>query len=169
MARKIGIFVDVSNLYYCLNNKKKGNKLDYGKYYSFCTTFGEIKTAIAYGAQVGNNAQSFIRCIKNIGFTPKYKEPKIYRNHKSIKHKADWDVGIAVDMIIYAERLDLIILGSADGDMIPVVEYLKSRGVDVVVIATNISNELKEIATEAIEIANSLLENKNETTKNETR
>lgn len=167
MAKQVGIFVDLSNLYYCLNNKNKGSKIDYEKYYNFCKDLGEIKIAFAYGSQVNSNALNFIHCLNKIGFITKYKEPKKYRNGKNIKLKADWDVGIAVDMIIYSDRLDLMILGSADGDMIPVVEYLKARGVEVVVLASGISKELSETVTEAIEIAPSLMENKNEATKNE--
>lgn len=167
MAKRLGIFIDLSNLYYCLTNKQKGAKIDYEKYYKFCESLGEIKVAIAYGSQVNSNAQNFIHCLNKIGYTTKYKEPKKYRNGKSIKLKADWDVGIAVDMIIYSNKLDLMILGSADGDMIPVVEYLKARGIEVVVLASGISKELTEIATESIEIASSLLESKNETSKNE--
>ena len=42
--------------------------------------------------------------------------------------KADWDVGIAVDMIRFAELLDVVIIVSGDGDYIDVVEYLQNRG-----------------------------------------
>jgi uncharacterized LabA/DUF88 family protein len=40
--------------------------------------------------------------------------------------KADWDVGIAVDTIKIAEKLDVIILVTGDGDYIPLVNYLQN-------------------------------------------
>lgn len=39
--------------------------------------------------------------------------------------KADWDVGMAVDAIRMAEFLDVVILVTGDGDFIPLVDYLK--------------------------------------------
>lgn len=39
--------------------------------------------------------------------------------------KADWDVGMAVDAIRMSEFLDVIILVTGDGDFIPLVDYLK--------------------------------------------
>ena len=39
--------------------------------------------------------------------------------------KADWDVGIAVDAIKLAEKVDAIILCSGDGDFYPLLEYVK--------------------------------------------
>jgi uncharacterized LabA/DUF88 family protein len=53
--------------------------------------------------------------------------------------------------------LDAVILGSADGDMEPVVTYVQSRGVDVYAIACNISRELRTSARECFEITESML------------
>lgn len=39
--------------------------------------------------------------------------------------KADWDVGMAVDAIRMSSFLDVVILVTGDGDFIPLVEYLK--------------------------------------------
>ena len=39
--------------------------------------------------------------------------------------KADWDVGLAVDAIKMAPKLDAVILVSGDGDFVPLVEYLQ--------------------------------------------
>ena len=40
--------------------------------------------------------------------------------------KGDWDVGLAIDAIKMAPRLDAIILITGDGDFVPLVEYLKT-------------------------------------------
>lgn len=161
MAKRLGIFADVSNLYYCINKKYPNRKLDYRKYYKFIKDLGEVNVAIAYGAQLANQATGFIYVLKQIGFQTKFKTPKTYINEDiglTVKRKADWDVGITMDIVQTIDRIDMIILGSGDGDMLAVVEWAISKGVDVVVIATGISKDLKEKATKFIEIPESLLE-----------
>lgn len=156
--KRIGIFVDVSNLYYCIGKKFERRKLDYRKYLDFVKDLGEIQQAIAYGAQLRGEANSFLHCLKRIGFTPKYKITKVYHNTEGIRHKADQDVAMTIDIVNMINSMDLVILGSADGDLAPTVEWVRTRGVDVVILASGISRDLKEVATKFIEIPESLLE-----------
>jgi len=157
MAKQIAVFADVSNLFYSLKSKFGGRKLDYKKFMDFIASFGEIKVAKAYGAQNKNEAQNFIYSLKKLGFETEWKKTKTYINKTSFNRKADWDVGMAVDMIIQSTRVDMMFLGSADGDMLPAIKYVKQMGVEVVVLASGISRELAE-EIETIEIAKSLLE-----------
>jgi hypothetical protein len=61
--------------------------------------------------------------------------------------KGDWDVGIAADIIERLDRLDVVVLGSGDGDFLPVVQKAKARGVAVEVYAfPNTAVALKEEA-----------------------
>ena len=160
MAKRIGVFMDVSNLYYCIGKKFPNRKLDYQKYWDFVIGLGNIQQAIAFGAQIGNEASNFIYCLKQIGYQTNYKTPKSYNNKDSVKKKADCDVDITVSMINMLDRFDMIILGTADGDLVPAVEYCQQRGVDVVVFACGISRDLKNLARQYIEIPESLLEDK---------
>ena len=91
MSRKIAILADLSNLYLTLSKKYSGRKLDYQKYYDYVRGFGEVTTAIAYGAQLDNEAESFIKAIENIGWLAKYKLVKTYPSEDGIKlhRKAD--------------------------------------------------------------------------------
>jgi len=163
--KRIGIFADVSNLYYCIGKHYGGKKLDYKKYYDFIVELGEIKLATAYGAQIGNESANFIYCLKQIGFTPKYKCPKSYNNDKELKRKADWDVGIAIDIVNTVDRLDIIVLGSADGDLCPVVEWAQLKGVKVIILACGISRDLKNLVSEYIEIPETMLEDEHASNK----
>lgn len=158
--KRIGLFVDVSNLYYCIGKKFEKRKLDYRKYLEFVQDFGEIVQAIAYGSQINNEAQGFIHCLEKIGFTAKFKGVKSFENDSrtALRRKADWDVGIAIDIVNMVERLDMVILGSADGDLEPVVEWCMRRGVDVIILACGISRDLKNSSKQYIEIPESLLE-----------
>ena len=154
---RIGIFIDVSNLYYCVG-KKFNRKLDYKKYYTYVEQLGDIKQAIAYGAQLKNEARGFIHCLEEVGFTPKYKKPKIFHNDGKVRHKADVDVDIAMDIVRKINSLDLIILGCADSDLAPVVDWSQECGVNVIVLATGIAHELRTAAYSSIEIPESFLE-----------
>ena len=156
--KRIGIFVDVSNLYYCISKKFDRRKLDYKKYYNFIKDLGEIQQAIAYGAQLRGEASSFLHCLKKIGFESKYKITKTFHNADGIRRKADCDVTITIDIVNMINSIDMVVLGSADGDLAPTVGWVRSHGVDVVVFASGISRDLKDVATKYIEIPESLLE-----------
>ena len=159
--KRIGVFADVSNLYYCVN-KKFNSKLDYEKYYDWIKPLGEIQQAVAYGAQMDDKAEGFIYALKKIGFYTKYKTPKTYVNNDIVRRKADWDVGIAIDIVTMIDKIDMIVLGTADGDLCPVVEWSLAKGADVIILACGISKDLKEIATKWVEIPESMLEDKDE-------
>jgi len=152
--KRIGLFLEVSNLYHTLN-KRYSKKLNYKRYYDFVSDLGDIQQAIAYGAQVKSEATGFMICLREAGFLPKYKEPKEF--HDGTK-KANWDVGMVIDIIQMIDRLDMVVLGSADGDFAPMVTYVQGRGLQVVILACNISHELREVATKCMEIPESLLE-----------
>lgn len=156
--KRLGVFVDVSNIYYCIRKKYEDRKLDYQKYLNFITDFGELTKVIAYGSQLGNEATGFIHCLQKIGFQTKFKSVKSFNNDDELRRKADWDVGITMDIVNMIDRFDMIILGTADGDLKPVVTWASQRGVDVVILACGISRDLKDTATEFIEIPESLLE-----------
>ncbi len=156
--KRLGVFCDVSNLYYCISSRFDGRKLDYRKYWKFIQDLGEVQQAIAYGSQRGNEAHTFIKALKCMGFTTKFKKPKEYQRNGKVRHKSDWDVGIAVDMFSMLDRMDMLILGSADSDMAPAVEYVQNKGIKVVVFACGVAKELHDIGAEVIEITESLLE-----------
>lgn len=160
--KRIGIFADLSNLYYSTTHRYNGRKLDYRKYVDFIKDLGDLSVMIGYGAQMDKEATAFRRCLESLGFKTKYKKPKSIQSAAGIKHKADWDVGMAVDMIHHQDidNLDMIILGSGDGDMAAVCDYLKPRGCKVIAFASGISYELKDACDEIIEIGESFLEDK---------
>ncbi len=157
---QIGVFVDVSNLYYSLKYKYKNRKLNYKKLLEFIQGYGDISKAIAYGSQMNDQAFAFIRALTHAGFETKFKEPKEYIKDDTMTRKANWDVAIAMDMVKMSDEVTMMILASADGDMTPVVEYVQNKGIPVVVIACQISGDLTATAKQCVEIPESLLEEK---------
>ena len=157
MEKRVGVFVDVSNLYHCVKNHLNG-KLDYQKLLDLCKTFGELNPAIAYGAQFDRESERFKKMLQHVGFIPKYKTIKQYASSDgTVKRKADHDVTIAVDVMAILPMLDILILGSGDGDLVPLVQHAISKGVEVIIIACGVSNDLKETANKTIEITEELL------------
>lgn len=197
---KVGLFVDLSNLYYCVAKKFNG-KVDYAKYLNIAIGTHSLYRAYAYGAQLGNEARYFLDRLEELGYEPRYKEPKQFKNLDSqidlspleliINHpsltstkeeldkalqtlnqlktylgkkrefrKADWDVGLAIDVVRTIDRLDAVVLGTADGDLAPLVQWTKDQGCKCIIYACNVAKELRDIADLVIEINRDVLETK---------
>ncbi len=111
--KKIAIFVDVQNIYYT-TRQAYGRQFNYKKLWQRVSNEGEIVEANAYAIHRGDDKQlKFQNALKHIGFTVKLK-PYIQRSDGSAK--GDWDVGIAIDVLDVAQRVDTVVLLSGDGD-----------------------------------------------------
>jgi uncharacterized protein (TIGR00288 family) len=150
---KVGLFIDISNLYHSCN-RKYGRKIDYARFIEFCNDFGSLICIRAYGCQKGDEAKSFINHLRNLGIEVKFKKVKEFHNGLS---KGDWDVGMTIDIIESIDDFDTIILATADSDFAPLVQYLKNRGKHVIVIGSNIGRDLY-FMTNCLEIPPSLVE-----------
>ena len=70
--------------------------------------------------------------------------------------KGDWDVGLTVDVMRMANRLDTVILVSGDGDFVPLVEYLQNytgTQVEVVSFGQSTSARLREAADDFVDLS----------------
>ncbi len=117
----IGVFIDLQNQYYCVNKKFEGRKLDYKKYLEAAVGDHELYRAHAYGSQLDREASAFITCLKFIGFETHYRKPQII-NEELGRYRNDWDVGIAMDIVRCIHKLDIVVIGSSDRDLTPLVE-----------------------------------------------
>lgn len=117
-------------------------------------------SAVAYGSQMEDGLMDqFKLALSGMGFEVKFKNVKVYRNENGSEvRKSDWDVGITVDAIERIDTFDFLILGSADGDMVPCIKYLQARGKKCFVIGSGISRDLKETADSWTEITEELVE-----------
>ena len=111
--QNIAIFVDVQNVYYTTRQHYRRN-FDYNAFWRKVTQGRNVIAAFAYATHRGDNKQTeFQNILRAIGFNVKLK-PFIQRADGSAK--ADWDVGITIDVLDYADQADQIILVSGDGD-----------------------------------------------------
>lgn len=110
---KIAIFADVQNIYYTVKESYHRH-FNYNRFWSEATTGREVIAAYAYAIErKDSKQQGFQQILRNIGFEVKLK-PYIQRSDGSAK--GDWDVGITLDVIEYAPRVDVVTLLSGDGD-----------------------------------------------------
>ena len=96
--------------------------------------------------------EKVFEALEKVGIETKTKNLQIFAGGTK---KADWDVGLAVDAIKLAPKLDSVIIVSGDGDFIPLVEYLQiNEGCQVEVIAfgKSASAKLKEAADDFIDL-----------------
>src|SRR5690554_7419034 len=102
----VSILVDVQNVYYT-TKEAFGRNFDYNKFWAQATHNRQVVKAVAYAIDRGDEKQrQFQNILKAIGFEVKLK-PYIQRSDGSAK--GDWDVGLALDAIEYAELSDTVI------------------------------------------------------------
>lgn len=121
---KISIFVDVQNIYYTCRQTYQKN-FDYNKFWAEVTPNRELLGAYAYATDRGDAKQmQFQNILHAIGFTVKLK-PVLKRRDGSTK--ADWDIGIALDVFEAAEHCDTVVLLTGDGDFGMLLSRIKDR------------------------------------------
>ena len=122
--KKIAIFVDVQNIYYTCRQAYKSN-FDYNKFWAEVTRNRELTGAYAYATDRGDARQNeFQNILRAIGFTVKLK-PVLHRRDGSTK--ADWDIGIALDVYEEAPQCDTVVLATGDGDFGILLNRIKIR------------------------------------------
>jgi uncharacterized LabA/DUF88 family protein len=122
--QRIGLFVDVQNIYYTTRHSY-GRQFNYRALWKMLKTHGDIIIANAYATDRGDDSQKkFQTALRHIGFNVKLK-PYIQRADGSAK--GDWDVGIAIDTLLNAPKLDRIFLLSGDGDFDLLVETVQAN------------------------------------------
>lgn len=121
--QRVGVLVDIQNMYYSARiiHKKKVNFkaiLEEG--------VGDRKLirAFAYGVKTPEQTEEkFFEALEKSGYEVKTKDLQVFPDGSK---KGDWDVGIAVDAIKMAPKLDVIVLVSGDGDYLPLMQYLQN-------------------------------------------
>lgn len=156
-AEKQLVLVDVQNVYYT-TRQTFGCHFDYHAFWRQLAARGEIVQAFAYAIDRGDSQQQqFQNILRRIGFEVKLK-PYIQRSDGSAK--GDWDVGIAVDALDYAEHVDRVVLVSGDGDFDLLVSRLMQKygvQVDVYGVKALTADSLIQAASHYIPIEGSLL------------
>ena len=151
--QRVGIFIDTQNLYHSAKNLYKA-KVNFGSILKEAVAGRSLIKAVAYVIKTeGDEEKSFFEALEKFGIETKVKDLQVFWGGAK---KGDWDVGLAVDAMRFAPKLDAIVLVSGDGDFVPLVEYLKfTAGIQVEVMSfgRSSSGKLKEVADEFIDLS----------------
>ena len=150
--QRVGIFIDSQNLYHSARNLYNA-RVNFSALIKEVLAGRQLIRALAYVITTESGEEStFFEALEKAGIETQTKPLQIFYGGAK---KADWDVGIAVDAISMAPKLDTIILISGDGDFVPLVDYLKiNEGcqVEVVAFGKSSSSLLREAADDFIDI-----------------
>lgn len=149
--QRVGIFIDTQNIYHSARNLYN-RKVNFGAVVKDALAGRKLVRAIAYviTSEAGDE-KGFFEALAKMGIETKAKDLQVF---SSGAKKADWDVGLAVDAIKMAPRLDTVIIVSGDGDFVPLVEYLKTMTqVEAVAFGKSASMKLKEVVDDFTDLS----------------
>jgi len=144
-SQKVAVLIDVQNFYHSAKNLYK-KRVNFKEILKFAVKERQLLRAYAYVVSTeSGEEEGFFEVLKKMGIEIRVKDLQIF--YGGLK-KADWDVGLAIDAIRLSNYVDVIILMSGDGDFVPLIEYLKNRGLQTEVLAfgKSTSSKLKESA-----------------------
>jgi len=143
-AQRVAVLIDVQNMYHSAKNIF-GARVNFKEVLKTAVAGRELVRAIGYVIKTESGEEkAFLEALVKMGIETRIKDLQIFPGGTK---KADWDVGMAVDAVRLAEmKNDAIVLVTGDGDFIPLVEYLKAKGVQVEVLsfARSTSQKLQE-------------------------
>lgn len=145
-AQRVAVLLDVQNMYHSARNLY-GARVNFKEVLKIAVAGRELVRAIGYVIRTESGEEkAFLEALVKIGIETRIKDLQIFSGGMK---KADWDVGMSVDAVRLAETsVNTIVLVTGDGDFIPLVEYLKAKGIqiEVVAFARSTSQRLQEAA-----------------------
>jgi uncharacterized LabA/DUF88 family protein len=142
--KRVGVFIDVQNVYYGARRLK--GKLDFDALMESAIVDRRLIQCTAYVVESKEIDQS--------GFIARLQQKAIEVRRKSLRvradgsSKGDWDMELALDILDAAANLDIVVLVSGDGDFTSLVKRVKRIGprVEVIAFPRNTAKSLLEAA-----------------------
>ncbi len=150
--QRVAVFIDTQNLYHSARHLYKA-RVNFGAVLKDAVAGRKLVRAVAYVITTeAGDEKNFFEALTKLGIETKTKDLQVF--HTGTK-KGDWDVGLTVDAIKMAQRIDSVVIISGDGDYIPLVEYLQTMGVQVEVVSfgKSTSANLKEVADDFVDLS----------------
>ncbi len=150
--QRVGVFVDVQNMYYSAKNLYQGAKVDFGKVLKEAVAGRKLIRAFAYVIKADiEPEQAFYEALEKQGWEVRAKDLQIFFGGAK---KGDWDVGLCMDAIRLAPKLDVLILVSGDGDFTDLLDYMRGQGLrtEVIGFGKTTSGRLVEEADEFLDL-----------------
>lgn len=126
--QRVGVFIDVQNMYHSAKHLFS-SRVNFGNVLKSAVADRELIRAIGYvSVSQSPEEEGFFQALHMQGFEVKMKDLQVFPDGTK---KGDWDVGITIDCVRLANKLDTIVLVTGDGDYVVLVEYLQNCGVRV--------------------------------------
>ena len=142
--QRVGVFIDTQNIYHSAKNLYH-SKINFGQIVKDVIGERSLIRAIAYVITTeAGDEKAFFDALTKMGIETKTKDLQIFGSGAK---KADWDVGMAIDAVKMAPKLDAVVLVTGDGDFVPLVEYLQTNEgcqVEVASFGKSTSTKLRE-------------------------
>lgn len=152
--QRVGLFIDAQNLYHSAKHLYDDARVNFGNILKDTVADRKLIRAMAYVISTKTGEESgFFDALGKIGIETRSKELQEFWGGAK---KADWDVGLAVDAITLAPKLDAVIIASGDGDFEPLVKYLQinmGTQVEVVAFGKSASSKLRESADDFFDLS----------------
>mgnify|MGYP000004596967 CR=1 FL=1 len=146
VEQRVAILIDTQNLYHSAKNLYK-SKVNFGAVVATALGNRRLVRALSYVVNTESGEESaFFDALEKVGIEIKTKDLQIFYGGAK---KADWDVGMAIDAVKMAPKIDAVILVTGDGDFVPLIEYLDMNEgcqVEVISFGKSSSGKLKEAA-----------------------
>lgn len=143
---RVGIFVDDANLS-ASARRDLGSRLDYAAVLEALTDGRPRAAAIAFIVDSPDSSREkhdgFANSLRAQGWELREKRAKVRHDGS---RKADWDMGLAMEILDHVDDLDVVVIGSGDGDFVPLVKRLRRLGKRVEVAAFRASTDEALIA-----------------------
>jgi uncharacterized LabA/DUF88 family protein len=140
MTEDLAIFIDWENIYISTVTEY-GAKPNVSAILEKAREYGRIVSATAYADWTDGDFRDAPPTLYSNGISPRYISARYFPGGRSQKRRTNSiDVMLAVecaDFLHYHPQVDTYVLVTGDGDFIPLVSLLRSRGKKVVVIGVS--------------------------------
>ncbi len=179
---KAAVFIDIAKQYHTITRINREVRIDYKALLDEIKKNNEIHKAYAYGVQIDNESQAFIKMLNHLGYYTRYKFAKFTKEYsiaddiltsyeKPNIQETSWSMGIALDVVRNIGHVNKIIIGSNDIDLIELLYWIREQGCVIELYARNIPRILKDLADKTYDIpisALQIVEQKSKDQENET-
>ncbi|HEV7199440.1 MAG TPA: NYN domain-containing protein [Candidatus Limnocylindria bacterium] len=147
MSKNVAVFVDVANLYYAARGQDVD--VDYVALLKHATKGRDLIRAYAYSGldPENENQKKFLDFLGKNGYRVVAKDIRKFGDGRV---KANLDIELVVDLFRLADRMDVAVIVSGDGDFAPAIRALQDVGVrcEVISFKPNTSSDLFAVADE---------------------
>jgi uncharacterized LabA/DUF88 family protein len=150
--QRVAVLADSQNLYHTAHTLYSQN-LDYTALLEDAVADRELVRAIAYVIRADSpSEEDFFEALRDIGFETKIKDIKTFADGSQ---KANWDLGMTLDAVTLAPKIDTFVLFSGDGDFARLCTHLRHEGVrtEVMGFGSSTAEELIEAADSFVDLS----------------